>query len=109
MGQRQRRDQELTDILKLLSQHSLAKWPLLLGASSDEDVSVMENLYSILMFDQLHKFQLKVPRVLKSCPIQYLPCDDVYSQPLDSAEKRKKESSLKVSLLKARSGILPHM
>lgn len=47
-------------------------------------------------------------RLLKSCFIHYLSRDDVYSQPLVPAGKRRKLRSLKISLLGACNGILAH-
>lgn len=106
---KQRRAQELAEIMRLLSQHFLVEWLSPFEALSGANVLVIEDLYEILMFVPLQNLHLEVSRLLKSRPVQYLWCDGVYSQPLASAGRRRKLSSPKMSLLKVCIGILAHV
>lgn len=65
-GGRLRRDQELSSILMLLSQHSLAKWQLILDELGAENSSVIENLLTLFTVEPLHNFLSRVFRLLKS-------------------------------------------
>lgn len=49
-GQMQGRGTELAEVLRLLSQRSLAKWLSFLEELSDKDCPAMEDLYSTLTF-----------------------------------------------------------
>lgn len=69
----------------------------------------MEDMSSIFRFEQLHNLHLGVPRLLKSCLIQCLSCDDVYRGPPGLAGERRKLSLLKIWLFEACSGILVHV
>lgn len=108
-GQRQGRGLELGELLTLLMQHTLEKQTSLLQEQSGEDGSVMENLYSIFTFKPLQNHQLQVFRLLKSSVVRSLSCDDLYSHRLGPAEKQRRLSSLKISLSKARGGILANV
>lgn len=95
-------------ILRPLSKHSLAEWPSFLEALSGEGASAMKELYSVFTFESSHSLQLRKSSLFKSCLFWYLFCDDVCSYLLGPSEERRKLSSLNMSLLKARIGILAH-
>lgn len=69
----------------------------------------MRDLYSLFTSEPLHSLHLEIFKVLQSCFIQYLSCNDVLSHPPRPTRKRKKLKSLKVSLLEARNGILARL
>lgn len=58
-SQRQKRDQKLAGIKRLLSQHFLAEWPSFLEELSSGDGPVREILYSIFTFGPFHNIHLE--------------------------------------------------
>lgn len=69
-NQWQGRGHKLSEIMRLLPQHSLADWPSILERLGGKDGFMIEGLYLLFTFDPLHNLHFRVSRLLKSCFIQ---------------------------------------
>lgn len=104
--QKQGCGQKLGEIIKLLTQHSLAEWLSFFEELSGEDGLVMEGLRSFFTTDLLYCLHGELLRLLKSCLNQFSQCHKFCSHPLGPTGKRKKPSLLKLLLLNVCNGTL---
>lgn len=107
--ERGRRREALNEIGCLLSAKSLAEWPSSLEELCGSGGLVVEDLYSMFTFEPLHNLHLGVSRLLKTCLVQYLSSDEIYSHPCGPNGKRKRLSSVRMALLRACNAILAHV
>lgn len=70
--------------------------------------SSCEELNSIFAFEPLQNLHFRMPRLLKTSPIQYLSSEEIYSHPRGSPRKQNRFSSVRLPLSKACDDILAH-
>ena len=67
---------------------------------------VPNDAYSIFTFEPLHNLHLGISKLLKTCTIQLLSSDDLYTHPTKNSRQQRKFSSIKNKVLRSCNALL---
>ena len=89
-----------------LKEISISPWPSFLETIEEQSNLFSVEVYSTFTFEPLHNLHLGISKLLKTCMVQMLNSNSMFTNPNDNRRGQKRYSSMKTAILRGCNSLL---